>query len=305
MEHVLTVIAPPASPASNGVALDRAALEAARGAIRALGAIAGLPRWLKEGEAADIPFEDIAPEAAEAAARHALAGAALDLVAQPAAGRRKQLLVADMDSTIVVGETLDELADLAGLKPRIAEITARAMNGELDFAAALRERVAMLAGLSETALAETHGRIAVMPGAATLVATMRANGAYAALVSGGFRYFTGRVAASLGFDMDQGNELIIEDGVLAGRVAEPILDKDAKLATLRGLAAARGLPLAATLTVGDGANDLPMLQAAGLGVAYRAKPSVAAAARVRVDHGDLTALLWAQGYTAEELVGPD
>ncbi len=299
MEHVLTVIAPPASQA-----LDRAALEAARGGIRALGAIAGSPRWLKEGEAADIPFEDIAPEAAEAAARHALPGLALDLVAQPAAGRRKQLLVADMDSTIVVGETLDELAAFAGLKARIAEITARAMNGELDFAAALRERVAMLAGLSETALEETHARIAVMPGAEALVATMRANGAYAALVSGGFRYFTGRVAAALGFDMDQGNELIIEDGVLSGRVAEPILDKDAKLATLRRLAAAKGLPLSATLTVGDGANDLPMLHAAGLGVAYHAKPSVAAAARVRVDHCDLTALLWAQGYTAEELVGP-
>jgi phosphoserine phosphatase len=303
MEHVLTVIAPAAAATSGSVALDRAALDAARDAIRSLGAIAGPPRWLKEGEAADIPFDDIAPEAAEAAARHALPGLALDLVAQGQAGRRKQLLVADMDSTIVVGETLDELAAFAGLKERIAAITARAMNGELDFAAALRERVAMLAGLSETALAETHARIAVMPGAATLVATMRAHGAYTALVSGGFRYFTGRVAAALGFDMDQGNELIVKAGVLAGRVAEPILDKDAKLATLRQLAAARGLPLAATLTVGDGANDLPMLQAAGLGVAYRAKPSVAAAARVRIDHADLTALLWAQGYTAEELVG--
>lgn len=303
MEHVLTVIAPPASAAATTGALDRAALEAARGAIRALGAVVGSPRWLKEGEAADIPFDDIAPEAAEAAARHALPGLALDLVAQAAAGRRKQLLVADMDSTIVVGETLDELADFAGLKERIAAITARAMNGELDFAAALRERVAMLAGLPESTLAETHARIAMMPGAATLVATMRAHGAYAALVSGGFRYFTGRVADALGFDMDQGNELVIEAGRLAGRVAEPILDKDAKLATLRRLAATRGLPLAAALTVGDGANDLPMLQAAGLGVAYRAKPSVAAAARVRIDHGDLTALLWAQGYTADDLVG--
>lgn len=293
----MTLIAPPGSRA-----LGRETLEAARGAIRALGAVAGTPRWLKQHEAADLPFDDIAPEAAEAAARQALAGAALDLVAQAAEGRRKHLLVADMDSTIVVGETLDELADHAGLKPRIAEITARAMNGELDFAAALRERVAMLAGLSEAALAETHARLAVMPGAATLVATMRANGAYAALVSGGFRYFTGRVAASLGFDMDQGNDLVIEAGVLAGRVVEPILDKDAKLATLRRLAAARGLPLAAALTVGDGANDLPMLQAAGLGIAFRAKPTVAAAARVRIDHGDLTALLWAQGYTEADLV---
>lgn len=299
MEHVLTVIAPPGSGA-----LSRARLEAAREAIRALGAVAATPRWLKEGEAADIPFEDIAPDAAEAAARQALAGEAVDLVSQAAAGRKKKLLVADMDSTIVVGETLDELAGLAGLKERIAAITARAMNGELDFAAALRERVAMLKGLPETALAETHARIAPMPGAATLVATMRGHGAYTALVSGGFRYFTGRVAAALGFDMDQGNELIIEKGTLAGRVAEPILDKDAKLATLRGLAATQGLPLAAALAVGDGANDLPMLQAAGLGVAYRAKPVVAAAARVRIDHGDLTALVWAQGYTEAEIIAP-
>ena len=298
MEHVLTVIAPPAS----GL-LDRAALDAAREAIRALGALAGSPRWLKEAEAADIPFEDIAPDAAEAAARAALGDAPVDLVAQAAEGRRKRLLVADMDSTIVVGETLDELAAHAGLKERIAAITARAMNGELDFAEALRERVAMLAGLPESALAAVHRRLAFMPGAATLVATMRAHGAYAALVSGGFRFFTSRVAAALGFDLDQGNELEIDGAALTGRVVEPILDKDAKLATLRRLAAAQGLPLSAALTVGDGANDLPMLQAAGLGVAFRAKPSVAAAARARVTHGDLTALLWAQGYTEAELVG--
>jgi phosphoserine phosphatase len=299
MEHVLTVIAPPASGT-----LDRAALDAARAAIRDLGAIAGSPRWLKPAEAADIPFEEIAPEAAEAAARAALGDAPLDLVAQAAEGRRKRLLVADMDSTIVVGETLDELASHAGLKERIAAITARAMNGELDFAQALRERVAMLAGLPESALAAVHGRLEMMPGAATLVATMRAHGAYAALVSGGFRYFTGRVATALGFDTDQGNELEIADATLTGRVVEPILDKDAKLTTLRRLAAAHGLPLSATLAVGDGANDLPMLQAAGLGVAFRAKPSVAAAARVRVTHGDLTALLWAQGYAEADLVTP-
>jgi phosphoserine phosphatase len=298
MEHVLTLIAPPATQS-----LDRAALDAARSALRGLGGTVGSPRWLAQGEAADLPFEDIVPEAAEAAARQAFAGAALDLVAQPAAGRRKRLLVADMDSTIVTGETLDELAELAGLKPRIAAITARAMNGELDFAAALRERVAMLRGLPETALADTHARIALMPGARSLVATMRGAGAYAALVSGGFRYFTARVAAELGFDMDQGNELVIADGVLAGTVAEPILDKDAKLATLRRLAAERGLPLAAALTVGDGANDLPMLQAAGLGIAYRAKPSVAAASRMRIDHGDLTALLFVQGYSDADIIG--
>ena len=297
MDAVLTVIAPPGS-----AVLDRGVLEAARAAIRGLGAVVGSPRWLKPGEAADLPFEDIAPEAAEAAARGALGDLPLDLVAQVAAGRRKRLLVADMDSTMVIGETLDELAALAGLKERIAAITARAMAGELDFAQALRERVAMLAGLSETALAETHARLALMPGAATVVATMRKHGAYAALVSGGFRYFTTRVAATLGFDTEEGNTLEVADGALTGRVVEPILDRDAKLATLRRLAAARGLPLSATLSVGDGANDIPMLKAAGLGVAFRAKPAVAAAARVRIDHGDLTALLWAQGYAEAEIV---
>lgn len=300
MDHVLTLIAPAAGPA-----LDEAHLRAVRAALKALHAAVGAPRWLRHGEAADLAFADLAPDQAEAAARAALGAAPIDLAAQPEAGRRKCLLVADMDSTIVTGETLDELADFAGLKPRIAAITARAMNGELDFAAALRERVAMLAGLPEETLARTYARIALTPGAETLVATMRAHGAVCALVSGGFRFFTARVRDRLGFHLDQANELIVADGRLTGRVAEPILDKDAKLAALRRLAAEHTLPLAATLAVGDGANDLPMLQAAGLGVAFRAKPSVAAAARVRVDHADLRALLWIQGYTEEELSGGD
>jgi phosphoserine phosphatase len=295
MDHVLTLIAP-----ARGPALDQAHLRAAGAALKALHATVGSPHWLKHGEAADLPFADIAPDQADAAVRAALGAAPIDLAAQPAQGRRKRLLVADMDSTIVTGETLDELAGFAGLKERIAAITARAMNGELDFAAALRERVAMLEGLPAEALERTWERIALTPGAATLVATMRAHGAVCALVSGGFRFFTRRVRDRVGFHLDQANELIIEGGRLTGRVAEPILDKDAKLATLRRLAAEHALPLGATLTVGDGANDLPMLQAAGLGVAFRAKPSVAAAARVRIDHADLTALLWIQGYTEEE-----
>jgi phosphoserine phosphatase len=295
MDHVLTLIAP-----ARGPALDQAHLRAAGAALKALHATVGSPRWLKHGEAADLPFADIAPDQAEAAARAALGSTPIDLAAQPAQGRRKRLLVADMDSTIVTGETLDELADFAGLKERIAAITARAMNGELDFAAALRERVAMLEGLPAEALERTWERIALTPGAATLVATMRAHGAVCALVSGGFRFFTARVRDRVGFHLDQANELIIEGGRLTGRVAEPILDKDAKLATLRRLAAEHALPLSAALTVGDGANDLPMLQAAGLGVAFRAKPNVAAAARVRIDHADLTALLWIQGYAEEE-----
>ena len=293
MQQVLTVIAPAASP------LSATELARARDAMGAVGAETLAPAWLAEAEAADIPFAGLDPEQAEAAARAALQGPR-DLVAQPAEGRRKRLLVADMDSTIVTSETLDELAAFAGLKERIAAITARAMNGELDFAGALRERVAMLKGLSADALEQTWAATELMPGAAALVATMRAHGAFCALVSGGFTFFTGRVRQKVGFDLDQSNVLEIEDGRLAGRVAEPILDRHAKLASLRKLAAERGLALSETCTVGDGANDLPMLQAAGLGVAFRAKPSVAAAARVRIDHGDLTALLFAQGYRRED-----
>ena len=296
MDLVLTLIAPAAGPA-----LDATHLHAAAAALKDLGATVGPPRWLKRGEAADLPFADLAADRAEAAARAALSVAPVDLAAQPARGRRKRLLVADMDSTIVTGETLDELAAFAGLKERVCAITARAMNGELDFAAALRQRVAMLEGLPAETLERTYERIALTPGAATLVAAMRAHGAVCALVSGGFRFFTSRVRDRVGFHLDQANELIIEAGRLTGRVAEPILDKNAKLATLRRLAAEHALPLSATVAVGDGANDLPMLLAAGLGVAFRAKPSVAAAARVRIDHADLTALLWLQGYTETEV----
>jgi phosphoserine phosphatase len=295
MTHVLTLVAPPG-------ALSAAMLARARQALGDLGAAAGTPDWLAPEEAADLPFDSLAPEQAIAAARAALGPEAkLDLIAQPAEGRRKRLLLADMDSTIVTTETLDELAAFAGLKEKIAAITARAMNGELDFKAALRERVGMLAGLGVEALERTWAETTLMPGAEALVRTMRAQGAHCALVSGGFTFFTGRVADRVGFHVHHSNTLLIEDGRLTGKVAEPILDKDSKLATLKRLAAEHGLPLVATLTVGDGANDLPMLQAAGLGVAFRAKPVVAAAARARVEHGDLTALLYAQGYRAAEI----
>jgi phosphoserine phosphatase len=200
----------------------------------------------------------------------------------------------------VTSETLDELADFAGLKEQIAAITARAMNGELDFKAALRERVAMLKGLPVSALERTWQRVRLTPGALQLVATMRANGAVTALVSGGFTFFTGRVAELVGFDLHRSNVLLDDGAVLTGAVAEPILDRHAKVATLRELASRDGLPFSATLAVGDGANDLDMLRAAGLGVAFRAKPIVAAGARARVDHADLRALLFAQGYRASE-----
>jgi phosphoserine phosphatase len=290
MAQILTLVADRAATSLTPAIVARAR-EAAGGAE---------PVTLSPGEAVDLKLADAADLDA---VRAALGDAPIDAIATTTENRRKRLLVADMDSTIVTGETLDELADFAGLKQRIAAITARAMNGELDFKSALRERVAMLRGLSVEALEQTWQRVRLTPGAGELVATMRAHGAYAALVSGGFTFFTSRVAALVGFDMHRANVLLDDGTVLTGLVAEPILDRDTKLDTLTRLAAERGLPMAATLAVGDGANDLDMLRAAGLGVAFRAKPIVAAAARARVDHAGLRALLFAQGYRREDIVG--
>lgn len=267
---------------------------------------AGVPCWLEPGVACDIPLAapalDRDGDMLQAEVRAVLGNRPVDIALQPASGRRKRLLIADMDSTIVVGETLDELAAHAGLKDRIAAITERAMRGELAFEAALRERVAMLRGLSDTALAQTYARLEPMPGAAALIATMKAHGAFTALVSGGFSYFTARVRDRLGFDMDSANELEIVDGKLTGRAVEPIRGRDAKQQTLTALCEQRNLTTAAALAVGDGANDLGMIGAAGMGVAFHAKPAVRAAARFRVDHGDLTTLLYFQGYRREEIV---
>jgi phosphoserine phosphatase len=297
--NVLTLIAAPTSAGAVEPAVD-----AAIDALGRLGARLAGCTWLAPATACDIFFEDLDPDQADAAARAALGQdfGAIDLVAQPAEGRRKRLLVADMESTIIANEMLDELAELLGLRALVAEITRRAMNDEIDFAAALRERVALLRGMPESALDEAGARIRIMPGARELVATMRANGAYAVLVSGGFGVYTGRIRAELGFDLDVANELIVEGGALAGTVREPILGRDAKLASLKRVAAERALPLAAALAVGDGANDVAMIEAAGLGIAFHAKPAVAARVRNRIDHGDLTALLYAQGYRAEEIV---
>jgi len=298
---VLTVIATAPSAAMEP------AVEAAGEALRRLGAAVERRLWLAPDLAADVPFDDLNPDQADAAARAALAehfpAVAFDVVAQFSAERRKRLLLADMESTIIANEMLDELADPLGLRDKIADITRRAMNDEIDFVTALTERVSLLKGLPENALEEAGRRIVITPGAATLVATMRAHGAYAALVSGGFRYYSSRIRAALGFDFDIANELAITRGKLAGKVVPPILGRDAKLATLKRIAAERGLPLAATLAVGDGANDLGMIEAAGLGVAYHAKPAVAARARARIERADLTALLYLQGYRAEEFVG--
>lgn len=297
MENVLTLIAGCSAPD-----LDDDVVADIRATLKGLGADVAMPDWLCPGRACDIAFGHLAPEQAEAAARRRLGAAPVDVVAQNAGGRRKLLLVADMDSTIVTGETLDELAEAAGLKDRIAAITARAMNGELGFEAALKDRIALLAGLPEAALEDTWKRVAYTGGARTLVQTMKAHGAYAVLVSGGFKFFTARVRAHCGFDLDLANDFIFRDGRLAG-VKEPILGRETKLATLINTAGERQIPLSMALAVGDGANDLDMIRAAGLGVAFHAKPVVAAEARVRIDHGDLTALLYAQGYRRSDFVG--
>lgn len=285
MLHTLTLIAGP--DAHLAPALLARVREAAD---------AGVPVPLG-ADAADLPCPAL-PDPVRVTA--ALEGARVDWAMLPAEGRRKRLLVADMDSTIVTGETLDELAAQAGLGERVAAITRESMEGRLDFAQALRARVAMLRGLAVSALERTWEGVHLSPGARTLVATMRAHGAQAVLVSGGFTFFTGRVAALCGFDAHQANTLLDDGAALTGAVAEPILDRDAKRAALHRHAAEMGIPLADTLAVGDGANDLAMIQDAGLGVAYHAKFIVAAAAHVRVEHADLRALLYFQGYKASE-----
>ena len=290
---VATLIADPSKAPLSEATVDRAA-QALRGVERR--------RWLDEGVAADLVFTgDL--KAKRAALEGGLADEKVDIIVQPLARRQKRLLVADMDSTLIGQECVDELADFAGVGDRVAAITERAMRGEVAFAPALRERVGLLAGLPETVIQDVlKGRITLNRGARTLVQTMRANGAYVAIVSGGFRQFTGAIREWLGADEDRANVLMIEGGKLTGRVIEPILGQDAKLGALKEIAAALGAALDDTLAVGDGANDLPMLQAAGLGVAYRAKPKVAANAHARVEHTDLAALLYAQGFARKDFV---
>ena len=293
---VATLIANPRAPAITDAVL--------RAAGRALGT--AHPAHRLHGEvAADLLLdEDGEGEARAAALRAALAGEPVDVVVQPAGRRRrKRLFLADMDSTMIGQECIDELADYVGLKSEVAAITERAMRGEIAFEPALRERVALLAGLPVGVIDEIlASRIAPTPGGRTLVRTLRAHGVYTCLVSGGFTLFTGPIAQRIGFDEHRANRLAIEGEKLAGRVEEPILGREAKLATLVELRGRLGLSREDTLAVGDGANDLAMLGEAGLGVAFRAKPAVAAAAHARIDHGDLTALLYMQGYTAAEFV---
>jgi phosphoserine phosphatase len=280
------------------VSPDPSALSAALAAIRPILPITG-EVVLGDG-AIDLAIEG-EPAAIRAAVDAALAGLPVDFAVQPAQGRRKRLLIADMDSTIIGCECLDELADFAGVKDQVSAITERAMRGELAFEGALRERVGMLAGLSADALRQCYDqRVRLNPGAQTLVRTMAAHGARCVLVSGGFTFFTQRVAAAAGFHDNRANTLIEAGGALTGQVGEPILGKAAKLTALIEETAALGVGPDQALAIGDGANDLAMIEAAGFGVAYRAKPVVAAQADARVDHADLTALLYFQGYRAAE-----
>jgi phosphoserine phosphatase len=296
MSLVATLICNPADPALDSTLVDGA---------RAILPSPGAAQWLFDEVAVDIPFagsDDI--RTIEARLREARGDLPIDIVVQPPALRRKKLLLADMDSTMIGQECIDELADFVGLKAHVARITERAMRGEIEFEPALRERVALLKGLPVGVVDEVlKKRITPTPGGRELVATMRAHGAYTCLISGGFTLFTSAVAAMLGFHEHRANELIVRDGKLTGEVKDPILGRAAKLATLIELTESFDLDDIDTLVVGDGANDLDMIKAAGLGVAYHAKPAVAAAAAARIDHGDLTALLYVQGYRRDEFVG--
>jgi phosphoserine phosphatase len=291
MNPVLILIARPGSRA-----LDVAALKAVRRLAPAE------PEWLAEAEALEVPLVSVAP-GLEDTLRHELAGLPVDVAVVPAQNRRKRLLLADMDSTIIEQEVVDELAALAGVGPEVSAITERTMRGELAFEPALRERVALLEGLPATAIETViRDRISFSPGGRTLVATMKAHGAFTAIVSGGFTDFTGHVAEALGFESHEANRLVIENGRLTGRVAEPVLGQTAKVEALRRLMAKLGIAADDVIAVGDGANDIAMLQLAGLGVAFHGKPAVRAAADVRIDHADLTALLYLQGYRKVEFV---
>ncbi len=296
-KSVLTLIAP-----AGKEKLAKPLVNAVAAAIAKEGALLIMEEWLAEGIACDLVFARIEPEIAEALAREALGNAPIDCIAQSTINRQKRMLITDMDSTVITVECIDEIADFAGVKDKVAHITERAMRGEIDFPAALAERVLLLKGLPESTLQQVYDeRVKFMPGARELVATMRAHGAYTVLVSGGFDFFTSRVRDALGFHADSSNRFEVENGKLTGRVIPPILDKTAKLDTLMQTTAARGLSLGDVLGAGDGANDVPMLLASGLGVAYHAKPVVQASVRARINHCDLTALLYAQGYKQEEI----
>lgn len=287
--YIATLITNPANPT-----LGRAEVEALRNAWGGGDAV-----WLNTGIAAEFALQNLPQNRWDVWADYQAMG--IDLCVQRAAGRAKQILIADMDSTMIHQECIDELAAEAGFGPRVAAITARAMNGELDFEAALRERVALLAGLPVSVIQRViDTRITLMQGGPVLLATMRARGAYTALVSGGFTAFTGAIAARLGFHENRANTLLAENGALTGHVANPILGREAKVQALNEIAARMGVSPSDAIAVGDGANDLGMLGLAGAGVALHAKPAVQALCELRINHGDLTALLYLQGLHAAD-----
>ncbi|MBU2581710.1 MAG: phosphoserine phosphatase SerB [Alphaproteobacteria bacterium] len=298
--QVLVLTTPELSPCLNATLIDSITRALPKDAIVA-------SRWLCPGQAWELRFNaDVdAGKGLHQEAKTSLADRPVDvnLLTDEGPDRRKKLLVADMDSTIIEQECIDEIADFAGVRAKVAEITERAMRGELDFAEALITRVALLKGLDEAVLEEIiERRLTIMPGATTLVRTMQAHGARASLVSGGFGFFTSRIAQRVGFDTDQANQLAISGGRLTGAVIPPILGRNAKREALIEHARQLGIELNETLAVGDGANDLAMIREAGLGVAYRAKPIVAAEAKAAITHGNLTALLYLQGYARDEFV---
>jgi phosphoserine phosphatase len=294
MAFVATLVANPSNPV-----LTTALAEEAAAAVDASGLY-----WLADGVACDIALKDGAnPDWQEALLRGVVGDAPIDVIVQNAETRRKKLLIADMDSTMIGQECIDELAAEAGLKDKVAAITARAMNGEIAFEPALTERVALLKGLPLSVVGDViEKRITLTPGGPELVATMKAKGYYTALVSGGFTVFTRPIAAMLGFNENRANILIEKDGYLTGTVAEPILGKQAKVDALVDITTRLGISTADALAVGDGANDLGMLHLAGAGVALHAKPMVSAQVKIRIDHADLTALLYIQGYRKTDFV---
>ncbi|MGO7165491.1 phosphoserine phosphatase SerB [Rhizobium leguminosarum] len=294
MALVATLVANPSNPVLTPEIAEQAAV-----AVNASGLY-----WLADGVACDIALRDgTDAQAAEANILAVISGAPIDLVIQEQETRRKKLLIADMDSTMIGQECIDELAAEVGLKEKVATITARAMNGEIAFEPALRERVALLKGLPISVVDEVIAkRITLTPGGPELLATMKSKGHYTALVSGGFTVFTSRIAATLGFDENRANTLLEDGGILSGFVAEPILGKQAKVDALNEIAASLGISPEEAIAVGDGANDLGMLHLAGSGVALHAKPAVAAEAQMRINHGDLTALLYIQGYRKTDFI---
>jgi len=297
MDNVLTLISNSADGALNADQVD-----VARQALDDIGAQTDAADWLSPREAVDIAFDGAHNKDAEATVRQALNSLPIDVIAQSALRRKKKLIIADMDSTIVEGETLDELAEFAGLKDQIAALTKRAMNGEIGFGEALRTRVAMLEGLSESFLEETMKGVHLNPGARELICTMRENGAFTALISGGFSFFTDRIREQVGFHMSLGNKLEIIDAQLTGKVIPPVVDKDTKLEMLIDMAAGQELGMTDTFAIGDGANDVPMLKAAGMGTAYHGHPVARENARACLDHADLSGALFIQGYRRDEFL---